>query len=233
MIVKLKNKILILDLKNKTPPIMGLPMVISFVSRKGGTGKTTNAIHLATSLFGMGKRVVVLETDTNYTLATLREMELSQAPEAPTQQEPFPIIASTDEAIITDLAKIKAQHKPDYIIIDSAGKTTDADIRKLCLESDLLIIPTSLSRNDVLVSYQTIEDLKPALTLKPGLKMAVLPNRINSQTKIQTILSGLEVLDAHIIRSFLPQKNIYSQFSTLNPEPDYLVVTREILAFLF
>jgi chromosome partitioning protein len=48
--------------------------VISFISRKGGTGKTTNAINLATTLNTLGKRVVLVETDTNYTLNTLRKM---------------------------------------------------------------------------------------------------------------------------------------------------------------
>ena len=54
-------------------------MIISFISRKGGTGKTTNVMQLATTLASQKKRVVVIETDTNYTLTTLRKMELFKA----------------------------------------------------------------------------------------------------------------------------------------------------------
>jgi len=50
--------------------------VISFISRKGGTGKTTNAINLATFLSDGKKKVLVLETDANYTLNSLRKLEL-------------------------------------------------------------------------------------------------------------------------------------------------------------
>jgi len=50
--------------------------IISFISRKGGTGKTTNAINLATTLNSMGYKICVIETDTNYTLNTLRQMEV-------------------------------------------------------------------------------------------------------------------------------------------------------------
>ena len=50
--------------------------IISFISRKGGTGKTTNAINLATILHQLGHRITLIETDTNYTLSTLRKMEL-------------------------------------------------------------------------------------------------------------------------------------------------------------
>ncbi len=53
--------------------------VISFISRKGGTGKTTNAINLATALHKRGKKIILVETDTNYTLNTLRKMEQMQA----------------------------------------------------------------------------------------------------------------------------------------------------------
>lgn len=49
--------------------------IISFISRKGGTGKTTNAINLATALHHSGRHVILVETDTNYTLTTLRQLE--------------------------------------------------------------------------------------------------------------------------------------------------------------
>ena len=49
--------------------------VISFISRKGGTGKTTNAINLSTMLHSLGHAVALIETDTNYTLNTLRKLE--------------------------------------------------------------------------------------------------------------------------------------------------------------
>ena len=50
--------------------------IISFISRKGGTGKTTNAINLATMLHSLGHKVALIETDTNYTLNTLRKLEV-------------------------------------------------------------------------------------------------------------------------------------------------------------
>ncbi len=50
--------------------------IISFISRKGGTGKTTVAMNLATMLFNLGHKLAMLETDTNYTLNTLRQMEV-------------------------------------------------------------------------------------------------------------------------------------------------------------
>jgi len=204
-------------------------MIISFISRKGGTGKTTNIIHLATTLASQKKRVLLLETDTNYTLSTLRKMELFKNKIAE-KDAPFQILGSTDETIIDELKKYKKGKKYDYILVDSAGKTTDEAIRKLCLESDLVIVPTSLSQNDLLVAYQTLQDLKPALEINKKLKIAILPNRIHNRTNITTVENALSSLDATIISTFVVSKNKMAEFSTLNPIEEYQEIAKNIVS---
>lgn len=206
-------------------------MIISFISRKGGTGKTTNIIHLATTLASQKKRVLLIETDTNYTLSTLRKMELFKTKIAE-KDAPFPILGSTDETIIEELKKLKKGKKYDYILIDSAGKTTDEAIRKLCLESDLVIVPTSLSQNDLLVAYQTLQDLKPALEINKKLKLAILPNRIHNRTNPTTVENALSSLEATIISTFVVSKNKMAEFSTLNPIEEYQEIAENIVSSL-
>src|SRR6188474_496652 len=162
--------------------------IISFISRKGGTGKTTNAINLATTLYHMGKRVLLVETDTNYTLNTLRKMEIFKSNNG---KNGFELLGSQDGQVADELSALKQRRSTDYIIVDSAGKTTDEGIKKLCLVSDAVIVPTSLTQNDLLVTYQTITDLAPALGLNPKLKIMVLPNRIHSFTSMKTIHDSL------------------------------------------
>ncbi len=201
--------------------------VISFISRKGGTGKTTNAINLATMLNNLGNKVALIETDTNYTLNTLRKMEVYKS--GAKENSLFEILGSEDEKIATDLEVMKKAGKLDYIIVDSAGKTTDEGIKKLCLQSDAVIVPTSLTQNDLLVTYQTIEDLSPARALKTSLKIMVLPNRIHSLTGSKTILEALDNLDAHILEVVVPQKNLFVNFSTIMAEKQYLDIAKEII----
>ncbi len=200
--------------------------VISFISRKGGTGKTTNAINLATSLHETGKKVLLVETDANYTLSTLRKMELFKAPE---QAHAFEIVGSADDRIADELVVIKKDKQLDIVIVDSAGKTTDEGIKKLCLISEVVIVPTSLTQNDLLVTYQTITDLAPARELNPLLKILVLPNRIHSATGLHTVRDSLNNLDALILPIIVPQKNLFVNFSTLKPEEGYQSIATEIL----
>jgi chromosome partitioning protein len=200
--------------------------VISFISRKGGTGKTTNAINLATMLHSLGYAVRVIETDTNYTLSTLRKMELFKT--GAKEEQLFTITPSEDQLVAEELESYKKQ-KIDFIILDTAGKTTDVSIKKICVASDLVLIPTSLSQNDLLVTYQTVEDLKPAIALNEKLKIAILPNRIHGSTRTKTIASMLDQLDAHILENFVPSRNMFTQSSTILAEKDYLGITKEIL----
>jgi chromosome partitioning protein len=200
--------------------------VISFISRKGGTGKTTNAINLATMLHSLGYVVRLIETDTNYTLTTLRKMELFKT--GAKEEQLFTITPSEDQLIAEELESYKKQ-KIDFVILDTAGKTTDVSIKKICVASDLVLIPTSLSQNDLLVTYQTVEDLKPAIALNERLKIAILPNRIHGSTRTKTIASMLDQLDAHILENFVPSRNMFTQSSTILAEKDYLGITKEIL----
>lgn len=199
--------------------------IISFISRKGGTGKTTNAINLATSLHASGKKVMLVETDTNYTLNTLRKMEAAR--ESGTSS--FDIVGSQDNNVADELQAIKEKAQYDYIIVDSAGKTTDEGIKKLCLVSNAVIVPTSLTQNDLLVTYQTVTDLMPAKSINTGLKILVLPNRIHSFTRLKTVQETLSKVSAKVLEVMVPQKNAYVNFSTMHAEQEYTPVMKEIL----
>ncbi len=203
--------------------------IISFISRKGGTGKTTNAINLATALHHSGRRVILVETDTNYTLTTLRQLEKLKTEAG---RAFFEILGSHDSQVADELIRIKQTPNLDFIVVDSAGKTTDEGIKKLCLVSDAVVVPTSLTQNDLLVTYQTITDLAPARELNPKLKIMVLPNRIHSFTRMKTIHETLGNLNAIVLDVMVPQKNVFVNFSTLSAEPEYEPVMNALLKHL-
>lgn len=203
--------------------------IIAFISRKGGTGKTTNAINIATCLFSLGHKVCLIETDTNYTLSTLRKMEEFKSKGAVGKL--FPIKGSTDEKAVDDIKALQKENF-DFILVDSAGKTTTDAIKQLALSSDAIVVPSSLTQNDLLVTFQTVEDLKWAKDHKESLKLLVLPNRIHSSTKMKSIHSQMENLDATVIDTFVPSKNAFAQFSTIRPEKGYFDVAEKIMAIL-
>jgi chromosome partitioning protein len=204
--------------------------VISFISRKGGSGKTTNAINLATSLHDLKKKVLLVETDPNYTLISSRKIDVFK--HKLNEKKIFPIVASTDDEISEELETLKNTKAYDFVIVDSAGKTTDQGIKELCLVSDMVIITTSLTQNDLLVAYQTVKDLKPAEKLNSKLKIYILPNRIHSHTRIKTVKDTLSNLDVEMFDTFVPQRKIFTAPSTFKSERKYRCITKVILAKL-
>lgn len=202
--------------------------IISFISRKGGTGKTTNAINLATSLHAAGNKVMLVETDTNYTLNTLRKMEAAKENDVAV----FDIVGSQDGNVADELQAVRNNQTYDFIIVDSAGKTTDEGIKKLCLVSNAVVVPTSLTQNDLLVTYQTVTDLLPAKNINTGLKILVLPNRIHSFTRLKTVQETLSKISAIVLEVMVPQKNAYVNFSTIHAEKEYTPVMKEILKYI-
>ncbi len=200
--------------------------MISFISRKGGTGKTTNAINLATSLNDLKNKVLLVETDTNYTLNSLRKIELFKLKKK--KDTYFEIIGSRDNRIAEEIKTLR-ERDYDYIIVDSAGKTTDKGIRELCLESDMVLVTTSLTQNDLLVAFQTIKDLRPATELNSNLKLCVLPNRIHTLTRMATVKVQLAQLETEVIDTYVPQRKNYTISSTIKSDRRYRNVAKQIL----
>ncbi len=204
--------------------------IISFISRKGGTGKTTNAINLATYLSKKNKNIILVETDPNYTINSLRQLELFKLKIK--EDTYFPIVGSDDHRVAKEIKKLALQNTFDYIIIDSAGKTTDKGIKELCLASDLVLITTSLTQNDLLVAYQTVQDLKPAQEVNKQLRICILPNRIHSRTRVRTVKEVLKNLNASILNTYVPQRKNFTSPSTINPEWRYRNIAKEIIKFI-
>ena len=84
----------------------------------------------------------------------------------------------------------------------------------------------------MLVTYQTVQDLKPAQDISKKLKIIVLPNRIHSRTNPTTIHKQLSDLKTVITENFVPAKNAYAQFSTILPEKQYQDITRELIGII-
>lgn len=201
--------------------------VISFVSRKGGTGKTTNAINIANVLAEMGRHVVVIETDINYTLSALRKKERRKVAEG----KKIPDLVRTEETSVVKMIKtLENDGVTDYIIVDTAaGNATSYCTNRLCVMSDMVLVPSSLSTNDLLVTEQTLNDILPAKKENPDLKIFILPTRIHSLTRTDTILETYRHLNAPILDVFIPNKKTYTHPSTIRPAEGYLDVVSVIL----
>lgn len=109
--------------------------VISFVSPKGGVGKTTSALLLATELAEQGARVTVIDADPNLPIA-----KWSKLPGMPSNMD---VVADVGEATIVD-AIDEARARSPFVVVDLEGAASSRVTHAVSM-SDLVLIPIQAS----------------------------------------------------------------------------------------
>lgn len=135
---------------------MAQPHFIVFANEKGGTGKSTTAVHTAIALAASGSRVAALDLDTRQRTmtrylenrdATMRRLD-KQLPQAAYS------VLGEGEALEAAIAQVAAD--ADVLVIDTPGRD-DAMAREAILKADTLVTPM----NDSFVDLDLIGQVHP------------------------------------------------------------------------
>jgi chromosome partitioning protein len=123
--------------------------VISFVSHKGGTGKSTLVINLAVTASMAGERVVVIDLDPQDTTASWFA----------TRQASIPRLAPcrTPDALPDQLGRLSSSGA-SLVVIDTPGSQTDV-AELAARHSDLCLVPVRPSEADVRAIMPTVRAL--------------------------------------------------------------------------
>ena len=137
---------------------MGHPHFVVFANEKGGTGKSTTAVHTAVALAASGHRVGALDIDSRQRTLT-RYLENRAATmrriEAELPQPAFEVLDDHSEAgLAAALERLSAD--ADVIVIDTPGRD-DVVARSAILKADTLVTPM----NDSFVDLDLIGQVHP------------------------------------------------------------------------
>lgn len=131
---------------------------VAIVSQKGGSGKTTLALHLGASAAYDGLQSCVIDTDPQATAAAWGDWRGEFLPE---------VITSPPARLATNIQKL-ARNGCEFIVVDTPPQA-DAAAREALKASDLVLIPTRARAFD-LHSLQTTAEMiamvgKPAFVV--------------------------------------------------------------------
>jgi chromosome partitioning protein len=134
------------------------PHFIIFANEKGGTGKSTTAVHTAVALEAAGRRVAAIDLDTRQrTLGRYLENRAATIGRLGTTL-PMPLFETFDPAKDDDLDGLLARLavEADVIVVDTPGRD-DQYARQAMLRADTLVTPI----NDSFVDLDLIGQVDP------------------------------------------------------------------------
>lgn len=162
---------------------------IAFLSQKGGSGKTTLAVHCAVAAMEAGERVLVVDTDPQQSATT---WGVTRAVETP-------VIATASAAVLVRVFAAARQEDMGLAIVDTAPHAAP-DATRIARAVDLVVIPCRPTAFDIAAAGRAVDIVRAAGT-RAVFVLSACPFRSPEITEARTVLAtfGLPVSPVEII----------------------------------
>ncbi len=176
-----------------------MPKVIAILNQKGGVGKTTLAVHIATALARSKRTVLLLDADP-------QASALDWA--AARHGEPlFPVVGLPKNSIHKELPALAGNF--DYLIIDGPPRVYSV-AQSAIMASDLVLVPVQPSPYDVWAAKEIIGLLNEAATWK-----AFVINRKIANTAIgRDVAEALSEYPIPVLKTPICQRVAFAESAT-------------------
>ena len=196
-------------------------MVVSLINQKGGVGKTTTAINLASALSSRNLNVLMIDADPQ---GSVLQWQASGA------NRDFDVI----QLAMPDLSKKIGNHRRafDHVVIDSPPALSNIS-QEIAAASDLAIIPIAPSSLDIWSSRETIQLVTDVGRKNKGLAARLLVyrkipgTRLAAEARDALNAYGLDIFETEISQRIAYVEAIVSGVSVLKYSPNS-VAAREI-----
>lgn len=174
-------------------------MIITFANVKGGSGKTTGAVHLAFAIADQGKHVVVVDADGQ---ASARRWSRKAA----RMQEPwpFPLEFLPTKDLIDDIDDLMLGR--DYVVIDVGPANADIMLAAMSV-ADVVVVPANAKTDDLEQAYEAIQG-----ATRLGKQSVVLLSRVKTAERVSVSIAR-EFFAAHnvpVLTAVVPDLVMYS-----------------------
>lgn len=151
---------------------------LAFLSQKGGSGKTTLAVHTAVAALEAGERVAVVDTDIQRSATTWSEARSAQTP----------IVATAAAADLSAVMEAARHDAMTLCIIDTAPHAAP-DATRIAQAVDLVVIPCRPTAFDLAAAGSAVEIVKAARA-RAVFVLSACPFRSPEIAETRAVLEG-------------------------------------------
>ena len=220
------------------------PIYVAFSTQKGGAGKTTLTVLVASYLhYEMGYHVAIIDCDfPQHSIHSMRERDLNMALEdefykgmayeqfSRLDKKAYPVVESTTFDAITDAEKLAEESDTgfDIIFFDLPGTMNNKDLIHTLANMDYLIAPISASRivMESTLDYMISVRANIIATGKTNIKaMYLLWNLVDGREKseLYEVYEGvIRELDFPLLKTFLPNAVRFRREQNIEHKPLFL-----------
>lgn len=159
---------------------------LAFLSQKGGSGKTTLAVHAAVAAHEDGERVVIVDTDIQRSATTWSEAREAAAPQV------APVAAAELDAVMT-----AARHDAMTLCIIDTAPHAAPDAARVVRAADLVVIPCRPTAFDLAAAGSAVEIVKAA-KVRAVFVLSACPFRSPEIAETRAVLASYGLLVAPV-----------------------------------
>lgn len=203
--------------------------VISFLNGKGGVGKTTTSINIATCLARQGHKVVMVDTDPQGSISNWYDESKCQ----------FDLAEAASEKEVYTVRKQLKEY--DYVVIDGAAAIS-AISSAAVMVSDLVLIPVTPSPLDFAACGAILAVVEARENLQPVIARFLITKKVASAKMLEVLKASIADTGVPALRTGTTQRQVYVRtmmdggtvFDTTdgNAKGEIEIMTKEITELL-
>lgn len=169
--------------------------VIAVVGNKGGAGKTTLSINLAS---GMRRRFPTVLLDADPQQSSFQWREISD-------RDDLIDVVDAVEDVVDTVRQYQDQYA--YVVIDCPPSVQSEQTRQALTCSNLAVIPVLPSPLDLWASVHVEQELEWARSVNPGIKGLMVVNQLESRTLLSRLIGeALTEIDLPVAKTAITRR---------------------------
>ncbi len=211
---------------------MKQPVLVALSNQKGGVGKSTISVCLASYLYHvMGKNVVIVDCDSHqHSLVNMRKRDIATVEKSDdykqlvmsqfekTQRRAYPIVEATAESALDVInGAMKANLDYDVIFVDLPGSISSKGVLKTIVHMDYVLTPIVADRmvmQSTLIFAAAVLDYCKANSGLPLKEFLLVWNKMDRRASTEVYDSYAKILERlglHVLDTIIPESRRFDK----------------------